>query len=57
MSKPKLPDVHFGKVEAKPIDWRDIKELDREAPDDDAELPETPPDVTAMLGFDPKDLQ
>lgn len=48
-----LPQVHFGHVGAKPKNWRDsqLKELD-----DDSELLETPPDVLAMLGFDPKDI-
>lgn len=46
-------DVYFGKVEWDPSrDWR--KELaDREEPDDDEELDETPEDVVGMLGFDP----
>lgn len=47
-----LPDVFFGSPEAKPINWRSERYDDPE-PDDDAELPETPEDVIAMLGFDP----
>ena len=49
-----LPDAHFGPPAANPLDWRD-EEFDDDAPDDDAELEETPPDVVAMLGFDPLD--
>ena len=49
-----LPDVHFGPPSKKPLDWRDEK-FDDDAPDDDAELPETSPDVLALLGFDPLD--
>ena len=49
-----LPDAHFGSPTAKPLDWRD-EEFEDDAPDDDAELEETPPDVVAMLGFDPLD--
>lgn len=47
-----LPEVHFGKVGASPIDWRKMPDEDA---DDDAELAKTPPDVVAILGFDPKD--
>jgi hypothetical protein len=49
-----LPDAHFGPPAANPLDWRD-EEFEDDAPDDDAELTETPPDVVAMLGFDPLD--
>jgi hypothetical protein len=45
-----LPEVHFGSLDQKPIDWR--KRPDN-APDDDAELPKTPSDVVDILGFDP----
>lgn len=47
-----LPEVHFGLSESKPIDWR--KTEDKPEPDDDEELAQTPTDVVAMLGFDPK---
>ncbi len=49
-------DIHFGKVEeGKIVDWR--KELENEPDvDDDEELDVTPPDVIAMLGFDPKEF-
>jgi hypothetical protein len=50
-----LPDVSFGEAGAKPkIDWRKSPELEDER-DDDEELAETPPDVVALLGFDPLD--
>lgn len=49
-----LPDAHWGTAEAPLPDWR---EGDDDDPDpDDEELPETPPDVIAMLGFDPLDF-
>ena len=47
-----LPDVHWGSADAKPADWRNAPD---EVDPDDEELPETPPDVVAMLGFDPLD--
>ena len=43
-------DVYFS---GPPIDWR--QELAEEVDPDDEEI-ETPPDVVAMLGFDPRDL-
>ncbi len=49
-----LPDVHFGNATAKPLDWRKYKD---DSPDDDEPLAETPKSVTAMLGFDPLDLE
>jgi hypothetical protein len=49
-----LPQVHFGSVQSKPLDWREVEDI----PDsDDEELAETPSDVIAMLGFDPKELK
>ena len=47
-----LPDVHFGDTVDKPLDWR-AEEFDDDTSDDDEELPETPADVVALLGFDP----
>ncbi|MGO9135029.1 MAG: hypothetical protein ACLP8A_13430 [Methylovirgula sp.] len=49
-----LPNVWFGDKEASELgkDWRNAEFDDR---DDDEELEETPPDVIAMLGFDPRD--
>lgn len=45
-----LPDVHFGSAEA-PLsaDWKDASDPEI----DDELLSETPPDVVALLGFDP----
>lgn len=43
-----FPYAHFGSVDAPLPDWRKIDD-----PDPDDELIETPPDVIAMLGFDP----
>lgn len=51
--KDELPAVHFGSADKPPADWRD--EPDDDDPDD--ELVETPPDVVAMLGFDPVELE
>lgn len=47
-----LPDARFGTAETPLPDWR--KRQITEVPDDDVELDETPEDVIAMLGFDPK---
>lgn len=48
----KLPDVHFGEIaEDQPADLPAIDETD-----DDEELADTPEDVMAILGFDPKDV-
>jgi hypothetical protein len=51
--KPPLPEMHFGKADAKPLDWRKFKD---DSPDDDEELAETPPSMVAILGFDPLEL-
>lgn len=48
-----IPNVHFGKVDEPPPNWRDIEIDDDE--DDDEELVNTPEDVIEMLGFDPKE--
>lgn len=58
MSTPTDPwpsDVHFGRVDAPLPDWRREPLVDPD-PDDD-ELAVTPADVTAVLGFDPLDLE
>lgn len=47
-------DVYFGEPDAPPVDWRKGTAVDEDP--DDEELQETPPDVIAILGFDPKDL-
>jgi hypothetical protein len=47
-----LPDIHFGKADAKPLDWRKYKD---DSVDDDELLVETPQSIIAMLGFDPLD--
>ena len=47
-----LPLAHFGEV-AKPAGWRGLPFDDT---DDDMELAVTPPDVIAMLGFDPLEI-
>lgn len=46
-----LPDAHFGTATT-PLP--EVSADDGDDPDDE-ELPETPPDVRLMLGFDPKD--
>ena len=49
-------DIHFGPVdENKKVDWREALK-DEPDIDDDEELEVTPPDVIAMLGFDPKEF-
>lgn len=47
-------DVHFGAVNAPPVDWRATPT--QEDPDDGL-LPITPPDVVALLGFDPLEFE
>lgn len=48
-----IPEVHFGDVKEKKIDWRKVKDTSQ---DDDEELAVSPKDVVDALGFDPKDL-
>lgn len=50
-----IPEAHFGNAESPLPDWR--KEAPADEADDDEELPETPSDVTAMLGFDPLEFR
>ena len=50
-----LPDAHWGSAEAELPDWRTVL-ADEDDADDDELLDETPPDVIAMLGFDPLDF-
>lgn len=47
-------DVHFGEIDSELPDWRKVDEVDDDP--DDEELEETPDDVTAILGFDPLEL-
>lgn len=47
-----LPQVHYS-LRRGP-NWRKVKPDPLLDKDDDEELAETPPDVIAMLGFDPK---
>lgn len=54
MSKLPLPEAHWGYVGKPRLNWRDV-EID-EGPDEDDESAPTPPDVIAMLGFDPKEI-
>jgi hypothetical protein len=49
-----LPDAHWGTATTPLPDWREDSTDDFDP--DDEELPQTPPDVIAMLGFDPLDL-
>jgi hypothetical protein len=53
-SKDSLPEVHFGEINDKPIDWRKANLKDTE--DDDELLDETPDDVIDLLGFDPREF-
>lgn len=45
-----MPELHFGKADSKPINWREYKD---DSLDDDEPLDKTPPSVVAILGFDP----
>jgi len=47
-------DVHFGGIDEPLPDWRAVKIPNDEDPDDE-ELDKTPPEVKAILGFDPKE--
>lgn len=46
-------DIYFGGVEKPLPNWRDFSDDDDA---DDVELENTPQDVIAVLGFDPKDF-
>lgn len=48
-----FPDAQFGSASEEDSGEADLPDTDEE--DDDEELVETPPDVIAMLGFDPKE--
>ena len=49
----RLIDARWGTADTPLPDWRNAEDDDR---DDDEEFADTPPDVIAMLGFDPKEL-
>lgn len=51
-----LPNITFGDSGDAAPDWRSDKALEDEVDPDDELLPETPPDVIDMLGFDPRDV-
>lgn len=46
-------DVYFFDPSKGPPDWREDLSLQSEVDPDDEELSSTPPDVVAILGFDP----
>jgi hypothetical protein len=48
-------DVAWGAVDKPAVDWRKQPDADLDA--DDETLPFTSPDVVAMLGFDPLELE
>jgi hypothetical protein len=48
-------DVHYGKVGAKPPDWREHQD-EFDDKDTDEELDQTPQAVIDLLGFDPKEF-
>jgi 8-oxo-dGTP pyrophosphatase MutT (NUDIX family) len=50
---PEFPEAHWDDVDTPLPNWRDSE--DDDADPDDELLEETPPDVVAMLGFDPLD--
>jgi uncharacterized protein YejL (UPF0352 family) len=45
-------DVHFGAIDAPPVDWARMDDADP----DDEELKRTPASIIAILGFDPLDI-
>jgi len=51
---PALPNVRFVNADGEDVEV-DLSDYDP-GPDDDELLEETPPDVVAMLGFDPLEL-
>jgi hypothetical protein len=51
-----LPEVHYGAADSPPPDLRMIKPTIFDLLDNDEELVVTPPDVVALLGFDPKEF-
>lgn len=52
---PELPEAHFGPI-GETHQRSPAGRPGDNAPDDDAELRETPADVVALLGFDPLDI-
>lgn len=54
VEKQLFPDAGFGEAPEE-SDEQDLPDTEDEEEDDDEELEVTPPDVVAMLGFDPKD--
>ncbi len=48
----KMPEAHFGKVLEEGQSHPQMDDVDP----DDEELEQSPPEVTAALGFDPKDI-
>jgi len=53
---PNLGEVHFGSVNAPLPDWRENDSVAQDTDPDDELMPETPDDVTEILGFDPLEL-
>jgi hypothetical protein len=52
-----IPEAHFGALDQPHRNWREVLANEPEQPDDDELLPETPPDIIGMLGFDPLELE
>ena len=48
-------EVHFGSVGNPLPNWRENDSLKDETDPDDEEMEKTPPDVIAIIGFDPKE--
>lgn len=46
-------DIHFGEIDRPLSDWRADGDLSSQPDPDDELLAVTPPDVVAVLGFDP----
>ena len=55
-SNNEIPEVSFGSQKASETNWRKV--IDNSADiDTDDDLLETPADIIAMIGFDPKELE
>lgn len=56
VEKQSFPDAQFGSASEEESVEAELPEEEQDTDDDDdEELDETPPDVVAMLGFDPKE--
>jgi hypothetical protein len=54
---PRIPEAHFGSLDQPHRNWRDVLANEPDQPDDGELLPETPPDIIGMLGFNPLEIE